>query len=133
MTLLERHWRITDANGFRQVVRGPGVVGEQPTIRPGEAFRYASGCPLTTPSGVMVGEYRMVGEDGQSFEVAIPAFSLDSPDAKAGAELTRFRNTMGGGRQGVVTPLHRAVARPEGLASFGRPYRAVPPIPLSLH
>jgi ApaG protein len=79
VTLLERHWRITDGEGRQQEVRGPGVVGEQPTIRPGQAFRYTSGCPLTTPSGMMVGEYRMVGEDGHSFEVAIPAFSLDSP------------------------------------------------------
>ena len=65
VTLIERHWRITDADGRQQEVRGPGVVGEQPTIRPGEAFRYASGCPLATPSGVMVGEYRMVSEDGR--------------------------------------------------------------------
>ena len=79
VTLMERHWRITDAEGRQKEVRGPGVVGEQPTLRPGEAFRYTSGCPLTTPSGMMVGEYRMVGEDGRSFEVAIPAFSLDSP------------------------------------------------------
>ena len=79
VTLMERHWRITDAEGRQKEVRGPGVVGEQPTLRPGEAFRYTSGCPLTTPSGMMVGEYRMVGEDGGSFEVAIPAFSLDSP------------------------------------------------------
>ena len=79
VTLKERHWRITDAEGRQQEVRGPGVVGEQPTLKPGEAFHYTSGCPLTTPSGMMVGEYRMVGEDGRSFEVAIPAFSLDSP------------------------------------------------------
>ena len=79
VTLMERHWRITDADGRQQEVRGPGVVGEQPTLKPGEVFRYTSGCPLTTPSGMMVGEYRMVGEDGRSFEVAIPAFSLDSP------------------------------------------------------
>ena len=79
VTLIERHWRITDANGRQQEVRGAGVVGEQPTIRPGEAFRYASGCPLATPSGMMVGEYRMVRADGTSFDVAIPAFSLDSP------------------------------------------------------
>ena len=79
VTLIERHWRITDEDGRQQEVRGPGVVGEQPTIGPGESFRYASGCPLTTPSGVMVGEYRMVAEDGRSFDVAIPAFSLDSP------------------------------------------------------
>jgi ApaG protein len=82
VTLMERHWRITDADGRQQEVRGPGVVGEQPTIEPGRAFRYTSGCPLTTPSGVMVGEYGMVDSDGRSFKVAIPAFSLDSPDGK---------------------------------------------------
>ena len=82
VTLIERHWRITDAEGRQQEVRGPGVVGEQPTISPGSAFRYTSGCPLSTPSGVMVGEYRMVAGDGQIFEVAIPAFSLDSPHTK---------------------------------------------------
>ena len=82
VTLLERHWRITDADGRQQDVRGPGVIGEQPTLRPGEAFRYTSGCPLTTPSGMMAGEYHMVSEDGQRFEVAIPAFSLDSPHGK---------------------------------------------------
>ena len=63
-------------------MRGPGVVGEQPTIEPGQAFRYTSGCPLTTPSGMMVGEYRMVDSDGRSFEVSIPAFSLNSPEGK---------------------------------------------------
>jgi len=82
VTLIERHWTITDAEGRQQEVRGPGVVGEQPTIGPGSAFRYTSGCPLATPSGVMVGEYRMVASDGESFEVAIPAFSLDSPQMK---------------------------------------------------
>jgi ApaG protein len=82
VTLMERHWRITDADGRQQEVRGPGVVGEQPTIQPGESFRYASGCPLTTPSGLMVGEYVMVDPDGGSFKVSIPAFSLDSPDGK---------------------------------------------------
>jgi ApaG protein len=82
VTLMERHWRITDADGRQQEVRGPGVVGEQPTIEPGQSFRYASGCPLPTPSGLMVGEYRMVDADGQSFQVSIPAFSLDSPDLK---------------------------------------------------
>jgi ApaG protein len=82
VTLVERHWRITEADGRQQEVRGPGVVGEQPTIEPGQAFRYTSGCPLTTPSGVMVGEYRMVDSDGRSFKVSIPAFSLDSPDGK---------------------------------------------------
>ena len=82
VTLMERYWRITDAAGRHQEVRGPGVVGEQPTIEPGKSFRYTSGCPLTTPSGLMVGEYRMVDPDGRSFEVSIPAFSLDYPDAK---------------------------------------------------
>jgi ApaG protein len=79
--LTHRHWRITDAEGRREEVRGPGVVGEQPTLNPGESFRYASGCPLRTSSGIMVGTYRMVAEDGDVFDVAIPAFSLDSPDA----------------------------------------------------
>lgn len=82
VTLIGRRWSITDAEGRRREVSGPGVVGEQPTIKPGEAFRYASGCPLATPSGLMVGEYRMVGEDGKSFNVAIPAFSLDSPHGR---------------------------------------------------
>ncbi|HEY1942631.1 MAG TPA: Co2+/Mg2+ efflux protein ApaG [Roseiarcus sp.] len=77
--LTHRHWRITDAEGRLEEVRGAGVVGEQPTLEPGRSFRYASGCPLRTPSGVMVGTYRMVTDDGEVFEVAIPAFSLDSP------------------------------------------------------
>lgn len=77
--LLSRHWRITDALGRTQEVRGPGVVGEQPRIAPGEAFEYASGAPLTTASGMMVGSYELVGADGRRFEVAVPAFSLDSP------------------------------------------------------
>ena len=77
--LLSRHWIITDADGKREEVKGPGVVGEQPILRPGDAFRYTSGCPLSTPSGIMEGAYRMVDENGRSFDVAIPAFSLDSP------------------------------------------------------
>ena len=80
--LTHRHWEITDATGRREDVRGPGVVGEQPTLKPGEAFRYTSGCPLPTPSGIMAGTYRMVDETGRAFDVAIPAFSLDSPYAK---------------------------------------------------
>ena len=80
--LTHRHWRITDANGRQEEVRGPGVVGEQPRLQPGEAFTYTSGCPLTTPSGIMVGTYRMVDDDGRAFDVAIPAFSLDSPHVK---------------------------------------------------
>lgn len=80
--LTHRHWQITDANGRREEVRGAGVVGEQPKLKPGDAFSYTSGCPLRTPSGVMVGTYRMTDESGQAFEVAIPAFSLDSPYAR---------------------------------------------------
>jgi ApaG protein len=82
VTLVERHWLITDADGGQQEVRGPGVVGEQPTIQPGAAFSYTSGCPLRTPSGVMFGDYRMIDQDGHSFDVAIPAFSLDSPHGR---------------------------------------------------
>lgn len=77
--LLNRYWRITDANGASQEVRGPGVVGEQPVLNPGECFEYTSGTPLSTPSGIMVGTYEMVDQAGASFEVAVPAFSLDSP------------------------------------------------------
>ena len=80
--LTHRHWEITDANGRREEVRGPGVVGEQPKLKPGDAFSYTSGCPLKTPSGIMVGTYRMIDESGEEFDVAIPAFSLDSPHAK---------------------------------------------------
>ncbi len=77
--LRSRHWRITDAQGRTQEVRGPGVVGEQPVLAPGEAFEYTSGTPLPTPSGIMVGTYRMERRDGEAFDVSIPAFSLDSP------------------------------------------------------
>lgn len=77
--LMTRHWIITDGNGRREDVNGPGVVGEQPILRPGDVFRYTSGCPLTTPSGIMVGTYRMVDENGRAFDIEIPAFSLDSP------------------------------------------------------
>ena len=77
--LQSRLWEITDERGGREQVAGPGVVGEQPVLEPGGRFEYTSGCPLTTPSGLMVGHYQMVSEDGAVFAVAIPAFSLDSP------------------------------------------------------
>lgn len=80
--LRTRHWRITDATGRTEEVRGPGVVGQTPVLEPGTSFRYTSGCPLTTPSGIMVGTYQMTTESGERIEVAIPAFSLDSPHAK---------------------------------------------------
>ena len=80
--LKTRYWQITDAKGRVEEVRGPGVVGETPLLRPGERFTYTSGCPLNEPSGVMVGHYGMVDADGDVFEVEIPAFSLDSPDGQ---------------------------------------------------
>jgi ApaG protein len=80
--LCSRHWRITDSQGRNEEVRGPGVVGNMPVLRPGQSFRYTSGCPLVTPSGFMVGSYSMATEAGEQFNVAIPAFSLDSPHAK---------------------------------------------------
>lgn len=77
--LISRHWRITDGHGQLEEVRGLGVVGEQPVLKPGDTFRYTSGCPLTTPSGIMTGSYTMVDDAERTFEVIIPAFSLDSP------------------------------------------------------
>ena len=79
--LKTRHWRITDANGKLLEVRGAGVVGEQPVLKPGESFEYTSGVPLPTPSGFMVGTYGMVTEAGEPFDIEIPAFSLDSSHA----------------------------------------------------
>lgn len=78
--LMNRHWMITDATGLVNEVRGPGVVGEQPVIRPGEGFEYSSGTHLQTAHGVMYGEYEMTDEDGNRFRVAIPMFSLDVPE-----------------------------------------------------
>jgi ApaG protein len=78
--LLNRHWKITDAQGITQEVRGPGVIGEQPVLKPGEAFRYTSGTSLATASGLMLGEYEMLSPaSGEHFDVEVPAFSLDSP------------------------------------------------------
>lgn len=80
--LRARHWKITDGLGRLEEVRGPGVVGEEPRLEPGEVFTYTSGCPLTTPSGIMAGSYQMEDEQGGTFDVVIPAFSLDSPYAR---------------------------------------------------
>jgi ApaG protein len=77
--LLSRHWIITDANQHVDEVRGPGVVGEQPQLAPGEAFEYTSGCPLETPFGSMRGSYQCVAEDGTHFEVPIAEFLLTVP------------------------------------------------------
>ena len=80
--LKNRHWKITDGRGQLQEVRGPGVVGEQPVLGPGERFEYISGVPLTTPTGLMAGSYEMVSESGEKFDAEVPAFSLDSPHGK---------------------------------------------------
>jgi len=80
--LRSRHWKITDAHGNTQEVRGPGVVGEQPELKPGERFEYTSGVPLTTPTGLMTGSYQVVSDTGENFDVEIPLFSLDSPHGK---------------------------------------------------
>jgi ApaG protein len=79
--LVSREWIITDGNGEEQRVQGPGVVGEQPVLRRGDAFEYTSFCPLTTPVGSMHGTYRMVYEDGSAFDAAIAPFSLAVPHA----------------------------------------------------
>lgn len=77
--LLSRHWKITDARGELHEVRGVGVIGEQPTLEPGDKYSYSSGTPLATPSGIMAGSYTMENERGERFDIEIPAFSLDSP------------------------------------------------------
>jgi len=78
--LLNRHWMITNARGELTEVKGPGVVGEQPVLKPGESFEYTSGAPLDTPSGMMGGVYQMESESGERFDIEIPTFSLDRPN-----------------------------------------------------
>jgi ApaG protein len=79
--LRARHWKITDALGRSQEVKGPGVIGQTPTLKPGESFEYTSGTPLSTSSGIMGGTYQMVSETGERFDIQIPTFSLDTPTA----------------------------------------------------
>ncbi len=81
--LISRYWHIVDEQGRIQEVRGEGVVGEQPLLVPGATFEYTSGCPLSTPSGIMSGSYQMVNNEGEALEVVIPAFSLDIPGQSA--------------------------------------------------
>jgi ApaG protein len=78
--LLSRFWRITDENGLTQEVRGPGVIGQQPIIGPGQSFRYTSAAPLAAPSGLMMGAYSMQRANGEAFDIAVPTFALDSPN-----------------------------------------------------
>jgi ApaG protein len=82
LQLINRYWNITDAMGRVQEVRGPGVVGEQPILKPGDRYEYTSGASLACPSGIMVGEYEMATEDGERVTIDVPAFSLDSPSQK---------------------------------------------------
>jgi ApaG protein len=77
--LRSRHWKITDGLGRFQEVKGPGVIGKTPRLRPGEVFEYTSGTSLSTPSGFMGGSYQMVSEAGENFDIEIPTFSLDTP------------------------------------------------------
>src|SRR5579862_9426889 len=78
--LLSRHWMISNARGELTEVKGPGVVGEQPVLEPGESFQYTSGAPLDTPSGMMGGAYQMETGSGERFDIEIPTFSLDRPN-----------------------------------------------------
>jgi len=82
VTLLKRRWMITDQYGTVHEVKGEGVVGEQPTLAPGDSFSYTSGTPLSAPSGMMFGEYTFVNAKGEKLKTHIPAFSLDSPYAE---------------------------------------------------
>lgn len=77
--LISRHWIITDGSGHVEQVKGPGVVGQQPILAPGESFTYTSGCPLGTPFGKMEGTYQMVTRSGEAFDVAIAPFTLSEP------------------------------------------------------
>jgi ApaG protein len=79
--LISRQWHITNAHGRVEIVRGPGVVGHQPTLRPQEGFQYTSGCPLDTPFGTMQGQYHMVTDDGTQFDVEVAEFTLVEPGA----------------------------------------------------
>lgn len=79
LQLISRHWVITDAEGGEEHVRGPGVVGEQPLLKPGQSFRYTSGCALRTTSGTMHGTYQMITPEGESFDARIAPFTLAQP------------------------------------------------------
>ena len=93
MQLRSRHWRITDADGRTEEVRGPGVVGKTPVLKPGTSFRYTSGCPLETPSGIMVGSYQMTTEAGELFNVGDPRVLARQPARQAQPQLKADRRT----------------------------------------
>lgn len=81
LQLMSRHWLITDSLGHLEEVRGPGVIGLQPKIIPGQTFEYESACPLNTPSGSMKGAYQMISEEGETLRVEVPEFYLIAPQA----------------------------------------------------
>jgi ApaG protein len=85
--LISRHWVICDANGHTEEVKGLGVVGHQPLLKPGEAFQYTSGCRLRTPSGSMHGSFFCVAEDGEKFDAEVPLFVLDGLSASGGTRI----------------------------------------------
>src|SRR4029079_1954631 len=101
------HWEITDSFVRKQEVRGPGVVGEEPVLKPGESFEYTSSCPLPTPSGFMVGDYEMETGSGENFLVRVPAFSLDTPQAARPNCPGRTRPRRGSKRIALFVLLHR--------------------------
>jgi TolB-like protein len=130
---MTRHWRITDALGRCQEVRGQGVVGEQPVLEPGQSYQYTSGVPLPTPSGTMVGTYRMVTSAGRHFDVDVAAFSLDSPNitqaltvpSKPSIAVLPFENLSGDLEQeyfadGVVEEIITALSRFQELFVIAR-------------
>ena len=110
MQLRSRHWRITDADGRTEEVRGPGVVGETPVLKPGTIFRYTSGCPLDTPSGIMVGTYQMTTETGELFNVADPRLLARQPARQAQPQLKADRRTMSASVSTAKELLARLVA-----------------------
>jgi len=93
--LLSRHWIITDALEHTEEVNGPGVVGEQPVLAPGESFQYSSWCPLRTPTGTMHGTYQMVGPGGKQFDVEIAPFALRAPYTVNSVWRIRFHSPLG--------------------------------------
>ena len=101
--LIARHWIIRDARGHREEVRGLGVVGQQPLLKPGEAFQYSSGCRLRTPTGTMEGSFFCVAEDGERFDAPVAPFVLDAGDETPPAHGSAG---SGGGKTGSARVLH---------------------------
>ena len=125
--LKTRHWRITDGFGRIQEVRGAGVVGEEPVLEPGASYEYTSGVPLPTPSGIMEGTYGMVTTDGKRFDIDIPAFSLDGPEAKRTTEIDGPHPSGIAARPGLgARSAGYGSASRESRCRFGRASRVTP-------